>query len=51
MKKYKIDDKGRIRLSNNFLNLFKDSFTLKYDFNLNNSTFLINNCFSRPHHH
>jgi hypothetical protein len=49
MKKYKIDDKGRIRLSKIFLNYFKDS--LRYDFNLENSTFLINNNFSKPHHH
>ncbi|MFA7575724.1 MAG: hypothetical protein WCY27_00505 [archaeon] len=47
---YKIDEKGRIRLSSNILNNFKDNSCLSYEFDLNNSYFVINNNSSYPHH-
>ncbi len=51
MKKYKIDDKGRIRVSKDLLFLFKDNTKLTFDYNLKESIFLISNNYSKPHHH
>jgi len=51
MKKYKIDEKGRIRLSSKILNFFSNRSILKYDFDLINSAFIISTNNSLPHQH
>ena len=50
MKKYKIDEKGRIRLSNKLLSLFSDRSSLRYNFDLINSVFIISKNYQSPHH-
>lgn len=50
MKKYRIDEKGRVRLSNKLLSLFSDKSNLKYDFDLINAVFVISTKYTSPHH-
>ncbi len=49
MEQTKIDDKGRIRLSKQIINLFKDNSSLSYDFDLINSKLIISTNYRLAH--
>jgi len=49
MEQTKIDNKGRIRLSKQITNLFKDNSNLSYDFDLINSTFTVSTTYRLAH--
>jgi len=51
MQQTKIDEKGRIRLSKQIINLFKDNSNLSYDFDLINSKLIISTNFQLAHRH
>jgi hypothetical protein len=51
MKKYKIDQKGRVRLSSKLISQFNDKSSFGYNFNLENSSFVLEQNNKSPHYH